>query len=93
MLGALAQTRFRQRLATLRGKGGAANRMTVEEYRRHEAKIRKMIADGKVSKEDAERRLGEMRRAMQSGKRGKGVKDGKTTRAEADALLRKLGYK
>jgi hypothetical protein len=38
--------------------------ITVEEYRREEAKMRKMIEDGKAKPEDVERRLIEMRKMI-----------------------------
>lgn len=45
--------------------------ITVEEYRRAEAKMRKMVEDGKAKPEDVERRLIEMRKMMaEQGERG-----------------------
>jgi polyhydroxyalkanoate synthesis regulator phasin len=40
--------------------------ISVEEYRRGEAQIRELVEKGKVSKEDAEKRLIEMRKAIRS---------------------------
>ena len=40
--------------------------ISVEEYRRGEAQIRELVKKGKVSKEDAEKRLIEMRKAIRS---------------------------
>jgi polyhydroxyalkanoate synthesis regulator phasin len=38
--------------------------ISVEDYRRAEREIRELVEKGKVSKEDAERRLIEMRKAI-----------------------------
>ena len=57
-----------------RGEQKFSKAFSREDYARGEKEIKKLVAEGKVSKEDAERRLGEMRRAMGSGQRGKGAK-------------------
>ena len=57
---------FRRRMAMAeRGERERGKRsITVEEYRRAEAKMRKMVEDGKAKPEDVERRLIEMRKMM-----------------------------
>ena len=55
---------FRRRMEMAeRGERGE-RRITVEEYRRAEEKMRKMVEEGKAKPEDVERRLIEMRRMM-----------------------------
>jgi len=79
-----------------RGKGvkGVKPRfIPEEEYNRVSAELRKQAAEGKISREEAARKIGEMQQANTMAHIEKGVKEGKTTRAEADALLKRLGYK
>ncbi len=55
----------RQRERVARGEGERGERrITVEEYRNAEAKMRKMVEGGKAKSEDVERRLIEMRRMI-----------------------------
>ena len=65
----------RKAMAARRGQGqGGENAerrrrgISVEEYRRGETQIRELVNKGKVSKEDAEKRLIEMRKAIRSEK-------------------------
>ncbi len=83
-----------------------AKKITVEEYKLAAAKLKKMVAEGKISAEDARTRLGEMRKMVgrQSGdtpktdidwdgikKRIEGaVQRGDITRKEADAKYKAL---
>ena len=65
----LAGWRWRMEMAE-RSEGGERS-ITVEQYKRAEAKMRKMIEDGKAKPEDVERRLIEMRKMMaEQGERG-----------------------
>ena len=47
---------------------GEKRGLSVEEYRRAEAKIRELVKKGEVSKEDAEKRLIEMRKSIRTEK-------------------------
>jgi len=58
-----AERRIRERMAA-RDRRRGARRITVEEYKRAEAEMRKMIEDGKAKPEDVERRLIEMRKMI-----------------------------
>ncbi len=58
-----AEKGIRERMAA-RDRRGGAKRITVEEYRRAEAEMRKMIEEGKAKPEDVERRLIEMRKMI-----------------------------
>ncbi len=58
-----AEKALKERMAAGDRRGGA-RRVTVEEYRRAETKMRKMIEEGKAKPEDVERRLIEMRKMM-----------------------------
>jgi len=60
---AAAEKAIKKRTARARGDRGE-RRITVEEYRRAEARMRKMIEEGKAQPEDVERRLIEMRKIM-----------------------------
>ena len=62
-----------------------------KEYLRVRAELEQRVSEGKMNKRDAERRLWEMRTANTKYHVEKSVKEGKTTRAEADALYKKLG--
>ena len=53
-------------------RGRNIGTMTRQEYASGREAIEKMVAEGKVSREDADRRLGEMRRAIGSQQRKKG---------------------
>jgi beta-lactamase regulating signal transducer with metallopeptidase domain len=64
-----AQKDIKERMVAGRRQSGP-KRLTVEEYKRVEAKMRKMIEDGKAKAEDVERRLIEMRKMI--GERGEG---------------------
>jgi beta-lactamase regulating signal transducer with metallopeptidase domain len=81
---------FRRRME-MAGQAERGQRgITVEEYKRAEAKMRKMIEDGKAKPEDVERRLIEMRRMIgrqrERGERGITRED----YARAEAELKKL---
>jgi beta-lactamase regulating signal transducer with metallopeptidase domain len=71
-----------------RGARGESERdqrsITIEEYRRAEAKMRKMIEDGKAKPEDVERRLIEMRK-MIGGQSKRGGERQRTTRGDKRA--------
>ena len=103
-----AEKAIRERMAMAeRGERERGERsITVEEYRRAEAKMRKMVEDGKAKPEDVERRLIEMRK-MIAGRSERGaredvdwegikkriegaVKSGKMTREEADAQYKEI---
>ena len=56
-------------------------RITVEEYRRAEAKMQKMIEDGKAKPEDVERRLIEMRKMIRDQSKRGGERQ-RTTRGD-----------
>ena len=77
-----------------RGERGRETRtITREEYASGAEAIEKMVAEDKVSREDADRRLGEMRRAIDSGQGEKSVEprfipEEEYTRVEAE--LKKL---
>ena len=65
----------RKAIAARRGQGQSGENaerrrrgISVEEYRRGETQIRELVNKGKVSKEDAEKRLIEMRKAIRSEK-------------------------
>jgi beta-lactamase regulating signal transducer with metallopeptidase domain len=66
-----AEKGIKERMAG-QSKGERGQRsITVEEYRRAEAKMRKMVEDGKAKPEDVERRLIEMRKMIgEQGDRG-----------------------
>ena len=53
-------------------RGRNTGTMTRQEYANGREAIEKMVAEGKVSREDADRRLGEMRRAIGSQQRKEG---------------------
>ena len=78
---------LRKRLAKMR-EDPKRRGFSLEDYRRAEEKIKKMVADGKVSEEDAERRLAGMRRAMDPNRheRGEINWDGLRRRIEAGNL-------
>ncbi|NQT00663.1 MAG: M48 family metalloprotease, partial [Planctomycetes bacterium] len=58
-------------------------RITVEEYRRAEEKMRKMVEEDKAKPEDVKRRLGGMRRMMAAqGERQRGGEGQRTTRGD-----------
>ncbi len=79
-----------------RGKGvkGVEPRfISEEEYNRVSAELRKQASEGRISREEATQKIVEMQQANTMAHIEKSVKEGKTTRAEADALLKKLGYK
>ena len=65
--------------------------ITVEEYKRAEAKMRKMIEDGKAKPEDVERRLIEMRKMIggQSTRGGERRRISREDYGRAEAELRK----
>ncbi|KPL13177.1 hypothetical protein AMJ85_00115 [candidate division BRC1 bacterium SM23_51] len=97
---------FRRRMEMAERSERGERSITVEEYRRAEAKMRKMVEDGKAKPEDVERRLIEMRKMMagQAERGGKrdvdwegikkriegAVKSGKMTREEADAKYEEI---
>jgi len=58
-----AEKRVKERMAAYRRQRGERG-ITVEEYRSAEAKMRKMVEEGKANPEDVERRLIEMRRMI-----------------------------
>jgi beta-lactamase regulating signal transducer with metallopeptidase domain len=57
-----AERRIKERMAGQSERG--QRNIAIEEYKRAEAKMRKMIEDGKAKPEDVERRLIEMRRMI-----------------------------
>jgi hypothetical protein len=62
---------FRRRMEMAERSERGERSITVEEYKRAEAKMRKMVEDGKARPEDVERRLIEMRKMMaEQGERG-----------------------
>ena len=62
---------FRRRMEMAKRGERGERRITVEEYRRAEEKMQKMVEEGKAKPEDVERRLIEMRRMMgQQSERG-----------------------
>ena len=63
------------------------------ESNRVSAQLRKQASEGKISRKNAAQKIVEMQQANTMAHIEKSVKEGKTTRAEADALLKKLGYK
>ena len=64
---------FRQRLEMAEQAERSERGITVEEYKRAEAKMQKMIEEGKAKPEDVERRLIEMRKMIRDeGERGDG---------------------
>ncbi len=69
--GAAARKAIAARRGQGQGGGNAERRrrgISVEEYRRGETQIRELVNKGKVSKENAEKRLIEMRKAIRSEK-------------------------
>jgi|GEM_PF-313007 len=85
--------RMRQAIATKskgrKGSTDAAKSFTREDYKNAKKKIDAMVAEGKVSQEDADKRLSQMRQAM--GKKSQGEEpqpDGK--RPERDAIKNRL---
>jgi len=79
-----AKKGIREKMAAGDRRRGA-RRITIEEYKRAEAEMRKMIEDGKAKPEDVERRLIDMRKAMskQSDREKKGISIEDYRRAEA----------
>ena len=79
-----------RRMIAAQGERGARDerergerRITVEEYRRTEEKMRKMVEEGKAKPEDVERRLIEMRKMMAGqGERQRGGERQRTTRGD-----------
>ncbi len=81
---------FRRRMEMAAEQGERGERsITVEEYKRAEAKMRKMVEDGKAKPEDVERRLIEMRKMMaeQGGRQRTARGD---ARAEYEGFVRRI---
>ncbi len=64
-----------------------------EEYNRVEADLKRQVAAGNIREEEASRELVKLQNANNMAHIEKSVREGKTTRAEADALYKKLGIK
>ena len=85
---------FRRRMAMAerRERERGERSVTLEEYKRAEAKMRKMVEDGKAKPEDVERRLIEMRKMI--GERGERERGDRGITVEeykrAEAKLRKM---
>lgn len=73
-------------------KGVEPKFIPEEEYTRVEAELKQLVAEGKVSKLDADRRLRELQTANTKAHVEASVKAGKTTRAEADKLYKEFGF-
>ncbi|MBV21007.1 MAG: hypothetical protein CMJ61_02440 [Planctomycetaceae bacterium] len=65
----------------------------VEVYIRVEVELKELVAAGKLSKEDAQRKLVAMQNANTKAHIEASVKSGEMTRAEADKLYKELGFK
>lgn len=65
----------------------------VEVYIRVEAELKKLVAAGKLSKEDAQRKLVAMQNVNIKPHIEALVKSGEMTRAEAGKLYKELGFK
>ena len=66
--------------------------ISEEEYNRVSAELRKQAAEGKISREEAARKVSAMQQANTMAHVENSVKEGKMTRAEADAFYKRLGY-
>ena len=64
-----------------------------EEYHRVSAELEKLFEEGKLSREDADRKIREMPLANTMAHVEASVKSGETTRAEADKLYEELGIR
>jgi hypothetical protein len=62
--------------------------ISEEESNRVSAQLRKQASEGKISRKNAAQKIVEMQQANTMAHIEKSVKEGKTTRAEADALLK-----
>ncbi len=65
----------------------------VEVHIRVEVELKELVAAGKLSKEDAQRKLVAMQNANTKAHIEASVKSGEMTRAEADKLYKELGFK
>ncbi|HJM57383.1 MAG TPA: hypothetical protein QF446_08645 [Planctomycetota bacterium] len=65
----------------------------MEVYIRVEVELKELVAAGKLSKEDAQRKLVAMQNANTKAHIEASVKSGEMTRAEADKLYKELGFK
>ena len=69
-IGGVCMLNAKDKITAQRANPDGHNRgISVEEYRRGEAQIRELVKKGKVSKEDAEKRLIEMRKAIRGEKK------------------------
>ena len=73
-------------------KGVKARFISEEEYNPVSAELRKQAAEGKISREEAARKVSAMQQANTMAHVENSVKEGKMTRAEADAFYKRLGY-
>lgn len=64
-----------------------------EEYNRVRAELEMQVAAGEISREEATRKIADMQQENTMAHIEKSVEEGEMTRAEADALYQRLGYR